>query len=427
MANDPLYINANAGAPAYSANELRQAMALSLMYGGRNMGARPGVRPGGNQLNVSIVGSAITVQPGLMCVDPGLSTPQGPYWVAISPAENHTLTAASVTNPRKDIIIGRVYDHDEDASGNRFARTEYIAGVAAPVPAEPAVPTGAFRIATIDVPISGGGSAVVTNNMPFTVASGGVVPVRTQAERDALTSFAWDGLACWRQDRDWIEVYNGSVWHVRSQATVANTGDLSAITNPFSGQLASNTGDAQTYRYNGTAWKPLPGLIFETTLGVAAANVSIPTIPSTFGTLRLHVVARSSAAVVSANLHVQFNGDTGATQYDYQEDYGQQAASGAVEVLAQNAIPMREMSGASAALANHPGSFVVDIPKYAGTTFIKMINGNSSWSQGTLTGQMITRNFSGRWRSTAAISSMLLFPSTGNFLAGTYVALEGLP
>ncbi|MEU5965957.1 hypothetical protein ABZ777_32530 [Micromonospora parva] len=208
---DPLWINASGGAPAYSANELRQAMSLALMYGGRLLGARQGVRPGGDQLRVTLSSSTITVQPGVCCIDPGLSSPQGPYWVAIPAAETPgPLAAADATNPRKDIVIGRVYDHDEDSSGLRLARSEYLAGVAGPAPAEPAVPAGAIRLATIDVPASGGGSAVVTDRRPWTVAAGGVLPVRDLAEQTALSP--WEGMAIYRADADRVLVYDGATF-----------------------------------------------------------------------------------------------------------------------------------------------------------------------------------------------------------------------
>ena len=132
---DPLWINVNAGAPSYTANELRLPMGLIGCYAGRANGARPGIRPGGNQFLVSIAGSAITVKAGMAVVDPAGTTTTGSYWVDI-PTDETTLTANApdATNPRKDIVILRVYDNDEDASGLRLARSEYIAGVAAASP-----------------------------------------------------------------------------------------------------------------------------------------------------------------------------------------------------------------------------------------------------------------------------------------------------
>jgi hypothetical protein len=206
---DPLWIDEDDGEPAYTAAELRQAMALPMMYGGRLLGARQGVRPGGDQLKVTLAGSTITVQPGLCLIDPGLSTAQGPYWVAL-PAEETPgpLTPAHATNPRKDIVIVRVYDHTEDASGLRTARSEYLAGTPAGTPSEPAVPAGAERIATIDVPPDGGGSPVGTDRRRWTVAAGGILPVA--AAGDIAAGVA--GRYRHRLDTGGLEYDTGSVW-----------------------------------------------------------------------------------------------------------------------------------------------------------------------------------------------------------------------
>lgn len=206
---DPLWINCPAtGGPQYTAAELRQDMAFGGLWSGRSLGARQGRRPGGTQWDVTLSGSTITVWAGVGLVDPGLSLSQGPYWVSLPQNETQTLVAAHATSPRKDIVTVQVYDADEDASGLRTARSEYVAGIAAPTPSEPAVPAGAVKIATIDVPAQGGGSPVVTMNAPYTVAPGGVLPVRTAAEQAAVTLYA--GLLLYRLDLGRILSWDGS-------------------------------------------------------------------------------------------------------------------------------------------------------------------------------------------------------------------------
>ena len=295
MAADPLWINASAGAPAYSANELRQAMALGLMYGGRNLGARQGVRPGGNQLSVSLSVSTITVQPGVACVDPALSTPQGPYWVAIPAAETHTLTAADATNPRKDIVTLRVYDHDEDASGLRLARTEYTAGTPNASPAEPTVPAGAIRLATIDVPASPG-AAVVTNNALATVAAGGILPVPSQSVRDALTG-KYDGLAVWRQDLDGLNIYDGSGWRYFARPSGATVATSETRTSTSFGDLAT-PGPAVTVETGTAAEITLYGQIAQDTNGQFSVMGFAVSGASTVAAADSSAIGRSDTGVV---------------------------------------------------------------------------------------------------------------------------------
>lgn len=204
---DALWINSSAGVPSYTAAELRQLMALGVMYDGRNLGGRQGVRPGGTQLSVSLVGSTITVQPGVGCMDPALTTAQGPYWYVNPAAATHTLTAADATNPRLDIVVAEVNDHDEDASGLREAITRYIAGTPNPAPVEPAIPAGCDRLATIAVPASPG-AASVTDRRRYTAAPGGIVPVTAAADITAAVA----GRYRHRLDTSMLEVDTGAAW-----------------------------------------------------------------------------------------------------------------------------------------------------------------------------------------------------------------------
>lgn len=255
MTGVALLINASAGAPSYSARMFRNGMAAAKAFDGVPLAGRQGIRPmGGTAANiVTLSGSTITVNLHAGEVTPGWSAVTGTYDVALTSVETHTLTAAHATQPRKDIVVGRVYDDDENTSGLRLYRSEYIAGVAGPSPSEPAVPTGAMRLATIDVPQSGGGSPVVTNNYTYTAAAGGVLAVRSQAERDAISN-PYDGYPVYRVDRDWVEIYDGTVWRVQGVAHGSSTADLAAVTSPREGQLGVLT-SGLLYRYQDGAWR----------------------------------------------------------------------------------------------------------------------------------------------------------------------------
>jgi len=165
--------------------------------------------------------------------------------------------------------------------------------------------------------------------------------------------------------------------------------------------------------------------IAESVLVGTTASVTFSSIPATYRALQLHVVCRSDTAALATNLLMRFNGDT-AANYDHQDVGGQAAAPAASELLAQTSIQIKEMTGASVA-ANHPAAFTINIAWYAGATFLKLVNAQSTWSNGTASGSLVTRNISGRWRSTAAINSITLLPAAGSFIAGSSFALYGLP
>jgi hypothetical protein len=237
----PLWLNSTNGVPAYDANAMRQAMALGLMYDGRVLGGRQGVRPGGVQLRTELSGSTITVRAGVGAIDPALATTQGPYWLALPVDETHALTPADATNPRRDITIVRVYDTDMDSSGLKLGRSEYLVGVPGPSPVAKDVPAGAFLSGIIDVPAQGSGAPVVTDARRFTVAPGGILPV-------AAASHVGSGVAGRYRDRldlGTLERDNGGGWQ-----TIGDPAVFTPWTN-FA-PTWSNSGSTQPTVGNGT-------------------------------------------------------------------------------------------------------------------------------------------------------------------------------
>lgn len=255
MTGVALPIDATAGAPAYNGRAYRNAHAALMAFDGVVLAGRQGVRPTNLGTLVTLVGSTITANTHTGIVSPGWSTVTGSYEVALTVAETHTLTPAA-GSARKDIVIGRVYDDTESASGLRLYRSEYIAGVAGSG-VEPAVPAGGMRLATIDVPASGGGSAVVTINPNWTCALGGLLLVSSVTMRTAIV--AHDGQAIYRLDRDWVEIYDGTAWRVQGLAVCSSTADRdSAITNPHNGQYATTTDTGTLWQRHSGAWREFP-------------------------------------------------------------------------------------------------------------------------------------------------------------------------
>jgi hypothetical protein len=109
-------------------------------------------------------------------------------------------------------------------------------------------------LATIQVPLSGGGSPTVIWVAPYTVAAGGVLPVYTQAEESALP--LTDSLMIYRLDIDTIKVCNGTVWTAvpvaetfrnRDTAVLIGTAPASTVTKirqEFSAIATTTTGGA---------------------------------------------------------------------------------------------------------------------------------------------------------------------------------------
>lgn len=185
-------VDAVSGAPEYTGSMARQAMAATLFgaTSARPLGARSGVRIGTPTDTVSVSGSTVTIKPHAGILDLQASAAAGPYWYAIDANETETLDAAHSTHPRIDIITVRIDDPAEsDGTTDPAVVVVYKAGTAASSPTTPTPDTTReLIIATIAVPASGGGDGVASWVAPYAGSAGGIIPVRTTTERDALAA-----------------------------------------------------------------------------------------------------------------------------------------------------------------------------------------------------------------------------------------------
>lgn len=195
MATNPLFIEANAGAPAYNSASYRQGMS-ALLAGPSAVQVFSGVRGG----NVTVVGTAITIAP-LSYVLNGLNAPgsEGAYFGSFIAGDadlSKTLTAAHATLDRVDRILIHVYNHDLDSSGLRRQNVEYQVGTAGS--GAPTLPPGSVaEIALITVPHTGGGSPSVTMTAHPPVAAGGARPGSTAGDLEIydVTTSTWKRVA----------------------------------------------------------------------------------------------------------------------------------------------------------------------------------------------------------------------------------------
>lgn len=307
MPADPLWINASSGAPAYDGAELRRAMAMLLVQGvGDKFGARNGVHPGGGNA-VTLSGSTVTILHTKAVVYPGLTPTAGPYIVQL-PSRTHTVPTADPTNPRKDIVVMRVWDDAEDLSGLRQADTEYLTGTPAASPAEPSVPAGAFKMATIDVPA--GGTGTLTYSAPFTVANGGILPVRNSGERPTLGIY--DGFTIFQQDTSELLVRYNSAWNSAAKPPTAYTTYTPTFTNIGAATFSTRTG---WWRYVDYKTVFFTAYFVVSTAGTGSNNVSITAPTSIDRTTRqfIPVDLEVGGAPVGKNAHLcAFTGGAGA-------------------------------------------------------------------------------------------------------------------
>jgi len=195
----------------------------------------------------------------------------------------------------------------------------------------------------------------------------------------------------------------------------------------------SNAGGFGTYqRYNdflaGNPTTPVyvdNGAMFplgEFTLAAAQANVEFTNIPQTYTHLQLRAFTRATSGSFQ-NVIMRMNSDTGS---NYNWHYLEGTGSG-------TPISSNSPNDTSIYLAQEPGStqatgifgtFIVDILDYKNTNKFKTVR---SLSGVDANGSGRTQFWSGAWRSSSAITSILLrSDASNNFAENTQFALYGV-
>lgn len=166
-----------------------------------------------------------------------------------------TLTASSSTLNRIDLIGVQVKDNFLDSSGLNSATVVVVQGTAVSGTASPpAVPNSFIPLVQASVPANSTNptlTSVVSRSGP----SGIILPVINQTDRSTLA--VYDGLAIWRIDRQWIEVYSvaSGGWLVQGIGITSSAADAtSAITTPYIGQKIYRSDMRDYRRWDGGAW-----------------------------------------------------------------------------------------------------------------------------------------------------------------------------
>jgi hypothetical protein len=200
------------GASTYTARQDRQSASGLWLPGATGLQVRPGVRPGAG-LDVTLVGTTITVTAGTAVVQSAASAIAGAYRAWLDASATLTLTAANSSNPRVDLVYLRVRDTDEDGSGFRDCAPQYVVGTAAASPSAPTIPGGTSGVvlALISVPKSGTGSPTVSyTERQYTVASGGILPVTSATE--IASGGLYTGQTRYNTLTNVLETWTGTVW-----------------------------------------------------------------------------------------------------------------------------------------------------------------------------------------------------------------------
>jgi hypothetical protein len=397
--------------------------------------ARTGIRPAsGNPGAVTATGtpdSNVHISPFQAVVQSTRATAAGAYIATLDAVKdiNVLSTPAHASLARNDLIVAHQSDVFYGDADSLF-RVRQIVGTPSGSPADPsltgypdAIPLARVRVNAAATSITAANITDLRPTTGWTVAVGGTLPVANQAARDALTGI-YDGLTIYRQDRDWSETYNGSVWRVNGIALVSSTGDLTAVTSPYTGQLAVNSADGLTYRYTGAAWQADGLWRSSQLLAAPAASVTI-TIPNTVKNVTIRWTARSSVSALVDVVYVRINNDSTTLNYLHQIT---QLINATLTATANPISTDKFFAGnlpGNTTLANNYGSGVFEIQGWdaphqsLSATWRSVVYGDAAPTAYLVTG-------GGWFRGASPYTTVQVFPTPGNnFMAGTRIDAYG--
>lgn len=157
--------------------------------------------------------------------------------------------------------------------------------------------------------------------------------------------------------------------------------------------------------------------IAEVTVASPQANIEFTSIPSGYTDLKVLVSGRSSTT--TTGIDAIFNGST--SSYTNRRLYGTGSSTGS-DSSATTYIS-NTMINDSSYTANVFGNGEIYIPNYTSSNFKSVSVDGVSENNATVALAMIT---AGLWSNTAAITSILLRPNSGNFATNTTATLYGI-
>ncbi|WP_053161377.1 hypothetical protein [Streptomyces caatingaensis] len=182
--------------------------------------SRPGVIPGsadgsryidGLWVDNNGTGMSTKVNPGRAVVQG--SPAAGAYPVYVPETTSITFADGDAGNPRVDLVVLRIYDDQQDASGRTGAVIEIVPGLPAAYPVAPAVPAACLPLAEVFVKAgasTGNGgidwSTAVIDRRQATVAVGGIIP----ADRGVSYPGAYPGQ--YRDNGRGLQRWDGKSW-----------------------------------------------------------------------------------------------------------------------------------------------------------------------------------------------------------------------
>lgn len=165
------------------------------------------------------------------------------------------------------------------------------------------------------------------------------------------------------------------------------------------------------------------GKLDEVIASSTPASITLSSIPSTYTDLIVRVYGRGTKAATLVDISCRINGDTGAN-YDVITRQSNNSTATTFQSAAGSFAYVGNLAAASAP-AGVADMIELQIPNYANTSFHKVIRKEASLKAGSAASNLYTETGHVWWRSTAAITSLTIYPGANAFANGTIVTLYG--
>lgn len=153
-------------------------------------------------------------------------------------------------------------------------------------------------------------------------------------------------------------------------------------------------------------------------------TVTFGSIPATYKSLEIEIIARSTQAATNVDLNLQFNGDTTAGNYQYA--YVNAYATGTTGGNGGASFAIIQTVSAGNSPAGSCGSIFIRIHNYAGTTFRKEALFTFTNRRDDVTVFQMSGSGGMEWENTAAINQVVVSLSAGNYDTGSTLRLYGV-
>lgn len=161
------------------------------------------------------------------------------------------------------------------------------------------------------------------------------------------------------------------------------------------------------------------------TLAAPAPFIVFDGIPAGLGGLRIAGALRGTSANTNVRLNIRCNDDSANRAYRWQRFYGTNATA---TVAAGSAATMAEVATIpdSTSPANSFALVDIHIPAYDSTAMHKTIMGNfyAGWGGGA---SQMSGQYGALWQNLEAVNRIMIFPTSGQFAAGSTLTLSVLP